>query len=64
MAKINADMVKDHAIENFKENLRTCISAGACLLSVDELDTCCRSIFEEVLSFLRSDLVRPESTKE
>lgn len=54
MKPTNYDLVKDHATEAFKENLRQLLISGAALLSLDELKSISNKVYEETISFLAS----------
>lgn len=50
----NADVVAQHFVESFKENLRSVITASAALLDVSEIRSTVNAVLEETLSFLSS----------
>lgn len=50
----NFELVKEHACEAFKENLRQVLISGAALLSLDELKQISNKVYEETVSFLSS----------
>lgn len=54
--KKNSDVVRDHFIESFKDNLRSVLTASAAVLSVDEIRLVSNQVFEEVASFLDSSV--------
>ena len=50
----NADLVSQHFVESFKENLRSVITASAAVLSLDEIRSITNSILQDTVSFLAS----------